>query len=174
MSMSVNHPCQGCHFKRVSNLLIETLPTFQINTQNFFLPVPFRWALTITLFSLWKFIQQQETVKDVIVIYYCSDEWTATELSQRKREEPHIWILKSCIQIMNQPGGLLCFNSKIVYSLWRLSFIFLCFHKKGAFPSLGDKRGKAVTVLIRPWKYDVQVNVLLPRCLQLILFYARI
>lgn len=59
----------------------------------------------MTLFSLWKFIQQQETVEAVIVIYYCSDEWTATELSQRKREEPRIWILKSCIQIMNQAGG---------------------------------------------------------------------
>lgn len=67
ISMSVNHPCQGCHFKRVSNLLNETLPTFQINTQNFFSPVPFRWALTITLFSLWKFIQQQETLSFIIV-----------------------------------------------------------------------------------------------------------
>lgn len=172
ISMSVNHPCQGCHFKRVSNLLNETLPTFQINTQNFFSPVPFRWALTITLFSLWKFIQQQETVKDVIVIYYCSDEWTATELSQRKREEPHIWILKSCVQIMNEAGGqATVFQFKNSLQFVKTFFYFSLFSQKRR---LSLKRGKAVTVLIRPWKYDVQVNVLLPRCLQLILFYARI
>lgn len=143
ISMSVNHPCQGCHFKRVSNLLNETLPTFQINTQNFFLPVPFRWTLTITLFSLWKFIQQQETVKDVIVIYYCSDEWTATELSQRKREEPHIWIPKSCVQIMNEAGGqaaVFQFKNSLVCEDFLL--FFFVFTKKEPFPLLGTREGK--------------------------------